>query len=133
MITRGIKITSFIILLLVVFVKNGFSQKEIIVKQIEFKLDFISENSYENEYFVTLKFTKGIKYMFKIANHIDDYAGEAVMELLDADNLVTTNLVSNHYYDQFAFICNKTGFYDILVKFRDNKIGYSTIDIYMIQ
>ena len=119
--------------LFLVFSKNTFSQKEIIVKQIDFRLDVISGNDYENEYFLTLKFTKGIKYVFKIQNHIEDFAGEAVIQILDADNLVLTNLMSDKYFEQFAFLCNKTGFYDILVKYRDNKVGHSKVDIYMIQ
>lgn len=133
MLNKVFKILLFSSLFFLLFIQKTYSQKDIIVKQIEFKIDLVSENSYENEYFVTLKFTKGIKYKFKISNHIDDYVGEAIIELLDADNLVTTNFVSGKYYDLFGFNCNKTGFYDILIKFRDNKVGYSTVDIYMIQ
>ena len=121
------------LLILFIFEKPLLAQKQIIVKQIEFKLDYVSDDTYENEYFITLKFTKGIKYIFKVSNHIDDYVGEAIMELLDGDKLVTTNYVSEKYYEQTAFICNKTGFYDILVKYKDNTVGYSTVDIYMVQ
>ena len=109
------------------------SQKDIFIKQVEFKLDFISEIDYENEYFMTIKLSKGIKYKFKVNNHIDDYAGVAVVELLDADNLIVTNEISGKYYEQFGFHCNKTGFYDILIRFKENKVGHSTVDIFMTQ
>lgn len=110
-----------------------FAQSDIFIKQIEFKLDFISDVDYENEYFMTIKLNKGIKYKFKVSNHIDDYAGEAIIELLDADKLVVTNIIQDKYYEQFGFHCNKTGFYDILIKFKDKKVGHSTLDIFMIQ
>jgi hypothetical protein len=107
------------------------AQKEIFLKQIEFKLDKISDIDYENEYFMTMKLNKGTKYVFKITNHRDNYVGEAVLELMDADNLIMTNLVEDKYYQSVSFQCNKTGFYDVLVKFRDKKLGNSVIDILM--
>jgi hypothetical protein len=109
------------------------AQKEIFIKQIDFRLDQISDIDYENEYFVTLKFNKGTKYVFRITNHIDDYIGEAVLELMDADNLVLTNILDDKYFFNTSFICNKTGFYDLLVKFRDNKLGNSVVDVLMVQ
>lgn len=112
---------------------SSFAQKEIFIKQIDFKLDEISDIDYENEYFVTLKFNKGTKYLFRITNHIDEYVGEAVLELMDADNLVMTNVTTEKYFENAAFVCNKTGFYDVLVKFRDNKLGNSVIDVIMVQ
>ena len=112
---------------------KSFGQKEIFIKQIDFRLDHISDIDYENEYFVTLKFNKGTKYIFKIANHIEDYVGEAVIELMDADLLILTNVTSEKYYENVSFICNKTGFYDLLVKFRDNLLGNSIIDVIMVQ
>lgn len=123
----------FIFLLSLKIHSSLFAQENVFLKQVEFKLDFISENEYENEYFLTLKFTKGVKYTFKVNNHIEDYAGEAVVNLLDGDNLVMTNSISGKYYEQFAFMCNKTGFYDILIRFKDKKLGHSTLDIYMTQ
>jgi hypothetical protein len=107
------------------------AQKEIFLKQIEFKLDKISDIDYENEYFMTMKLNKGTKYIFKITNHRDNYVGDAVLELMDADNLIMTNLVEDKYYQTISFQCNKTGFYDVLVKFRDKKLGNSVIDILM--
>jgi hypothetical protein len=122
-----------IILLFTGGVRHLKAQKEIFIKQIEFKLEAISDIDYENEYFVTLKMNKGSKYTFKITNHQEGFVGEAVIELLDADNLVLTNIYGDQYYPNVAFQCNKTGFYDLLVKFRDNKVGFSVIDVLLVQ
>lgn len=108
-------------------------EKEIPIKQVTFKLDQISDIEYENEYYVTYKFNKGSKYVFKITNGIDDAVGIAVMELMDADNLVLTNVYNDKYFDKVTFQCNKTGFYDLLIKFKDNKLGNSRIDISMLE
>jgi hypothetical protein len=110
-----------------------YAQKEIFLKQIEFKLDEVSDIEYENEYFLTLKLNKGTNYIFRIANHRDNYAGEAVVELMDADNLIMTNLYDDKYFTVVSFQCNKTGFYDVLVRFRDNKLGNSMVDLLMVQ
>lgn len=125
----------FKLLIVFIFLSSIYTnaQKEIFIKLIEFKLDQVSDIDYENEYFMTLKFNKGSTYKFKIANHLDAYAGQAIFELLDADKLVLTNLIGEKYYDTFSFVCNKTGFYDILVRFRDNKLGNSVIAINLIQ
>ena len=117
----------------ILFGPKILAQSDIFIKQIEFKLDFVSENDYENEYFMTIKLNKGIKYKFVVTNHIDNYAGEVVVELLDADNLVVTNIIQEKYYEQFGFQCNKTGFYDILLSFKDKKVGNSTVDVFMVQ
>lgn len=109
------------------------AQKEVFIKQVEFKIDHISDISYENEYFMTLNMNKGSVYRFKITNHRDNYAGEAVIELLDADNLVLTNIFSDKYFTVVNFKCNKSGFYDLLVKFRNKKLGNSVIDIMLVQ
>jgi hypothetical protein len=117
-----------------VCMKGTFAQqKEIFIKQLEFKLDKVSDKDYENEYFVTLKFNKGTAYKFKVTNHRDNYAGQAVFELLDADNMVLTNSIGEKYYEAFSFVCNKTAFYDILIKFKDKKPGFSVVDIMMLQ
>jgi hypothetical protein len=108
-------------------------QKDIFIKQLEFKLDHVSSQPEENEYFVTLKFTKGTVYKFKIMNHRDNYAGNAVIEVTEADNLVLTNVLNDKYFDALNFVCNKTGFYDILIHYQDKKPGYSMIDISMAQ
>jgi hypothetical protein len=124
------------LLLLTILCCNLFfavAQKEIFLRQIEFKLDRISDIDYENEYFMTMKFNKGESYLFKVSNHIDNYAGKAIMELLEADKLVSTNFLNDKYYENLNFICNRTGFYDILIKFKDNKVGNSVIDIKMLQ
>jgi len=109
------------------------AQKEIFIKQVEFRLDAVSDIDYENEYFLTLKLNKGSKYVFRITNHKDSYVGEAIVELMDADNLILTNVFSDKYFPAVTFQCNKTGFYDVLIKFRDNKLGYSVVDILMSQ
>ncbi len=109
------------------------AQKEIFIKQIEFKIDKISDIDYENEYFMTLKLNKGSKYIFKMANHVDDYVGEAVIELMDADVLILTNVFEDKYFETVSFVCNKTGFYDVLIGFRDGKIGNSIVDILLVQ
>ena len=109
------------------------AQKEIFLRQIEFKLDRISDIDYENEYFMTMKFNKGESYLFKIVNHIENYAGKAVLEILEADRLIMTNLLNDKYYEKLNFVCNKTGFYDILIRFKDNRIGNSVIDVKLLQ
>lgn len=124
------------ILILTILCSNllfAAAQKEIFLRQIEFKLERISDIDYENEYFMTMKFSKGESYLFRITNHIDNFAGKAVLELLEADKLVSTNLLNDKYYENLNFVCNKTGFYDILIKFKDNKVGNSAIDIKLLQ
>lgn len=108
-------------------------QKEIFLKQLEFKLDLVSANQEENEYFLTLKFTKGTAYKFKISNHRENYAGKAVIELTEEGNLVLTNALKDKYFETVSFVCNKTGFYDILIRYQDKKPGYSMVDITMVQ
>jgi hypothetical protein len=123
----------FLVAVLVNFSGKVCAQKEIFIKQIEFKLDKISDIDYENEYFMTLKLNKGSKYVFKVVNHVDNYVGEAVIELMDADVLIMTNVFEDKYFETVSFQCNKTGFYDVLISFRDGKIGNSVIDILLIQ
>jgi hypothetical protein len=125
-------------LLLIAFLASGMSsilaqQKEIFLKQIEFKIERVSPKDYENEYFMTLKLNKGTAYKFKITNHLENFAGEAVLELLDADNMILTNSLNDKYFETVGFICNKTAFYDILIKYKDKKPGNSVIDIVMLQ
>jgi hypothetical protein len=123
----------FVLLCFAGISRNAFSQKEIFIKQIEFKLERISDIDYENEYFVTLKFNKGTKYIFRITNYLDNAVGQAVVELMDADVLILTNIYEDKYYENTSFVCNKTGFYDLLVKFKDNKFGNSVVDVLMVQ
>jgi hypothetical protein len=127
------QIVFFLILLFPGLNSTFAQQKEIFLKQIEFKLDNISDQDYENEYFMTIKLNKGTSYKFKITNHRENYAGKAVFELLDADNLILTNAIGEKYYESLGFICNKTAFYDILIKFQDKKPGNSVVDISMVQ
>ena len=115
------------------FVSKSFAQKDIFFKQIEFKLEEISKNSYENEYFVTLNLNKGTTYKFVVTNNNIKYPGKAIIQILDGNNLVGTNVTSSNYYEKFQFKCNKTGFYDLLIKFKEGELGDSVIDIYMVQ
>jgi hypothetical protein len=109
------------------------AQKEIFIKQIDFKLDAVSDIDYENEYFLTLKLNKGSNYVFRITNVKETYSGEAILELMDADVLIMTNTLGEKYYTAVTFQCNKTGFYDVLIKFKDNKLGYTIVDVLMVQ
>jgi len=125
--------TIYSIALLLLISLSSFAQKEIFIKQIDFKLDAISDKEYENEYFLTVKFNKGSTYKFDITNNINAMPGDAVFELLDGDQLVVTNVFGDKYFKAFRFQCNKTAFYDILIRFKDNKVGHSTVDIYLMQ
>jgi len=113
--------------------KLAAQQKEIFIKQLEFKLSQVSSKPEENEYFLTLKLTKGTAYKFKIINHRDNFAGKAVIEMTEESNLVLTNVLNDKYFETFNFVCNKTGFYDILIHYQDKKPGFSNIDISMVQ
>jgi hypothetical protein len=110
-----------------------YAQKEILIKQIEFDLEVVSDIDYENEYFLTLKLNKGSNYIFTITNNINDRAGDAIVELLDADNLILTNSLGEKYFNKVSFECNKTGFYDVLVRFKDNQLGYCNVDVTLLQ
>jgi hypothetical protein len=126
------------ILLLIVLLSFGSNsaftqQKEIFLKQVDFKLSNVSDKDYENEYFMTIKLNKGTSYKFKITNHRENFVGQAVLELLDADHLILTNSIGEKYYETVGFVCNKTAFYDILIKYKDKKPGYSVVDIVMLQ
>lgn len=128
----------FIIVLLTAgFIQTGLLMaqdgKEVFVDQVDFKLDRISDNAYENEYFMTLKLNKGTTYKFKITNHQDNMPGQAVIELLDANEQVLTNEMDEKYFENVSFVCNKTGFYDMLIKYKDEKQGHSVVDIFMLQ
>lgn len=108
-------------------------KKEVFVEQIEFELERVSDNAYENEYFMTLKLNKGTSYKFKILNNQSNLPGKAVIELFDSNNMILTNIVKDKYYESINFICNKTGFYDILIKYQDQKPGHSIINIFILQ
>lgn len=113
---------------------NLMAQKEIFIKEIDFELLQVSDIEYENEFFMTMKFNKGSKYVFRIINNINDRPGMAVLELFDADTKVLTNdLGEDKYYEAATFICNKTEFYDVLVKFKDNELGHCQIDVVLVQ
>lgn len=119
--------------LAVVAGSNCFAQKEIFIKQIDFELEIVSDIDYENEYFMTLKLNKGSKYIFTVINGVNDAPGEAILELLDADNLILTNSMGDKYFEKVSFECNKTSFYDVLVRFKDNQLGHCQVDVTLIQ
>ena len=126
---------TFIVALISAFFgcSSAYGQKEIFIKQIAFKLANVSDVDYENEYFLTMKFNKGSTYKFKVINHLDNYAGQAILELMDAKTLIITNQFNEKYFEVFNFVCNKTAFYDILVRFKDKRPGNSLIDILLVQ
>jgi len=130
---RLLKPTTAVLFLFVLTIQNVHAQKEIFLKQVEFELTTVSDIEYENEYFVTLKFNKGSKYVFRITNKINERPGEAILEIMDADNLVVTNVLGDKYFESVTFLCNKTAFYDVLVKFKDNLLGFSQVDVMLIQ
>lgn len=115
------------------FIKDVAAQKDIFIKEFQFELKKISENQYENEYFVTITLNRNSMYKFTVLNHIGDFPGIAIVELLENDKVIATNYMNGKYYEQFLFKCNKTGFYDILIHFQDNKTGASLIKLFLVK
>ncbi|MEA2105375.1 MAG: hypothetical protein U9P82_01425 [Bacteroidota bacterium] len=115
------------------FAFNGYAQKEIFIKEFQFELKKISDNQYENEYFLTITLNKNSLYKFTVLNHIGDFPGIAVVQILENDKMVATNKMGDKYYEKFMFKCTKTGFYDILIHFEDNKKGSSLIKLFLVQ
>ena len=115
------------------FASDAFAQKEIFIKEFHFELKKISDNQYENEYFLTLTLNKNSLYKFTVLNHIGDFPGIAIVEILENDKVVATNYLNGKYYEKFMFKCTKTGFYDILIHFEDNKKGSSLIKLFLVQ
>lgn len=130
---KSFKAISVILFLSIAAHQSAFAQKELFIKQIEFNLEVVSDIDYENEYFITLKLNKGSRYIFAVTNNVNDKPGKAIIELLDADNLIMTNGIGEKYFDKLSFECNKTGFYDLLVRFKDNQLGHSMVDVSLIQ
>lgn len=110
-----------------------YSQKDIFIKEYQFELKKISANQYENEYFVTITLNKNSLYKFTVLNHIGDFPGKAVVQILDGSQVVATNAMGDKYFEKFMFKCTKTGFYDILIHFDDNKSGSSLIKQFLVQ
>lgn len=108
-------------------------KQEIFIDRIKFKLERVSNNPLENEYFMTIKMNKGTSYKFRVTNYQENMPGKAVFEVLDQSAAVITNVINDKYFENINFVCNKTGFYDILIKYQDGKPGYSMIDIFMLQ
>jgi len=112
---------------------SAFSQKEIFIKEFQFELKKISANQYENEYFITITLNKNSIYKFTVLNHIGDFPGKAVVQILDGSQLVAANSMGDKYFEKFMFKCTKTGFYDILIHFDENKTGSSLIKQFLVQ
>ncbi|HKL07477.1 MAG TPA: hypothetical protein VJ896_01810 [Bacteroidales bacterium] len=112
---------------------SSFAQKEIFIKEFQFELKKISSNQYENEYFLTITLNKNSLYKFTVLNHIGDFPGIAVVQILENEKVVATNKVGDKYYEKFMFKCTKTGFYDILIHFEDNEKGSSLIKLFLVQ
>ncbi len=123
----------FISFILHLFTSEALAQKEIFIKEFHFELKKISDNQYENEYFLTLTLNKNSLYKFTVLNHIGDFPGVAIVEILENDKVVATNYLNGKYYEKFMFKCTKTGFYDILIHFEDNKFGSSLIKLFLVQ
>lgn len=123
----------FLSLIIHLFASDVFAQKEIFIKEFHFELKKISDNQYENEYFLTITLNKNSLYKFTVLNHIGDFPGVAIVEILENDKIVATNYLSGKYYEKFLFKCTKTGFYDILIHFEDNKKGSSLIKLFLVQ
>ncbi len=123
----------FPLLLLCLVNFTSVAQKDIFIKEFQFELKKLSANQYENEYFLTITLNKNSLYKFTVLNHIGDFPGKAVVEILDNDKTVAANSVNGKYYSKFMFKCTKTGFYDILIHFEDNKLGSSLIKLYLVQ
>ncbi|MDA3954820.1 MAG: hypothetical protein PF485_14325 [Bacteroidales bacterium] len=112
--------------------ENSFAQKDIFIKEFQFELKKIKASQYENEYFITITLNKNSLYKFVVLNHIGDFPGIAVVQILDNDKIVAANYVNSKYYEKFMFKCTKTGFYDILIHFDDKKIGSSLIKLFLV-
>jgi hypothetical protein len=125
--------TLFIIVLLQFVYTYSFAQKDIFIKEFQFELKKKSANQYENEYFLTITLNKNSLYKFTVLNHIGDFPGVAVVQILENDRVVASNYVNGKYYEKFMFKCTKTGFYDILINFEDNQLGSSLIKLFLVQ
>ncbi len=125
--------TLFIVVLLQFVYTYSFAQKDIFIKEFQFELKKKSANQYENEYFLTITLNKNSLYKFTVLNHIGDFPGVAIVQILENDRVVASNYVNGKYYEKFLFKCTKTGFYDILINFEDNKLGSSLIKLFLVQ
>lgn len=126
-----IRIT-FIMLTIFMVSSSVHAQKKVFLKEFEFKLVKVSDIPYENEYFITFTFNKNSLYQFDIMNNVGDFFGDAVVEIYDGDKVVATNILGEKYYENFVFKCTKTGYYDIIIKFKDNGVGSSIVKLFLV-
>ena len=128
------KLFSILIILFLFFpTRVIIAQNQVFLRKIEFELTKISKNAEDNEFFLTLEFNKGTKYKFNIMNQVNGKGGDAVIELHDGEKLVGTNTAGDKYFGSFMFQCNKTGFYDVIIKFKNQVFGSSVIDLSMLK
>ena len=83
----------FVIVLVQLVSMEAFAQKDIFIKEFQFELKKISDNQYENEYFLTITLNKNSLYKFTVLNHIGDFPGNAIIEILVNVKVVGTNNV----------------------------------------
>ena len=122
----------FVVLILFPF-KTLMAQNEVFLRKIEYELTKLSKNPEDNEFFLTLEFNKGTKYKFNIMNQVNGKGGDAIIELHDGQKLVGTNSAGEKYFGSFMFQCNKTGFYDVVIHFKNQAMGSSVIDLSMLK
>lgn len=123
----------FLILFSCVSEKLYAQKSETFLRKIDFELAQVSRNEQENRFYLTLQFYKDINYKFSILNKQKAGFGNAIVEIYSEDRLLGTNYLNGKYFNTFLFQCSKTGMYDIVVRFINNKAGNSEISIYMVQ
>lgn len=126
-------IFSLFIIFMLLPIRSLKAQNEIFLRKIEYELTKLSKNPEDNEFFLTLEFNKGNKYKFNIMNQVNGKGGDAIVELHDGEKLVGTNTAGEKYFGSFMFQCNKTGFYDVIIKFKNQTFGSSVIDLSMLK
>jgi hypothetical protein len=130
------RILYLIFLSFFLFIINGFSQSDELVNVCA--LD-IGDATYLKDFKIKLqqgdikpppsaKFSvvlnKGTTYKLNVCN-AEGYEGEAIIKLLDGNDLLGTNYSSatEKFYKGIQFPCTKTGVYTINVSFKDGKEG----------
>lgn len=82
-------------------------------------------NSPEQKFSVILN--KGTVYKFVVCN-AEGYEGKAVIKLMDGGNALVSNLKPDgSFLEAVGFSCQKTGMYNIMCGFKNNKEGAAVI------